>query len=137
MSDPVFEGGCLCGAVRYRASGEPSLVCFCHCRLCQRASGAPVVPWASFSTERVEWTAGRPTSYASSTWAIRGFCARCGTPLTFQFNDRPESIDLTLASLDRPQALKPNLHIHTSSRVEWLTLSDDLPAYPGPPPKPQ
>jgi hypothetical protein len=130
MSTPVYEGGCQCGAVRYRAQGEPSSVEYCHCSMCRRSAGAPVVVWATFPSADVTFPAGRPRRYASSAGAQRGFCARCGTQLTFQSDDQPEQIDLTVGSLDAPERLPPRHHLFEADRVPWLELADGLPRYP-------
>lgn len=125
----VLEGGCLCGAVRYRAEGRPSAVNYCHCRMCQRGSGAPVVVWATFPIAQFRWTRGTPTIRPSSDIAVRGFCSACGTALMWQGNDQSGSIDVTAGSLDRPEAIAPREHIWTESAVPWLHIEDSLPRY--------
>jgi hypothetical protein len=131
MSEPVYEGGCLCGAVRYRARGPVLSAPYCHCTICRRASGAPVVAWGTFTAAGFAFTAGVPARYASSATATRQFCPRCGSALTFQFHDRPEEIDVTLATLDDPAAVAPTHHTFVADRLPWLRLADDLPRYPG------
>ena len=126
----VFAGGCLCGAVRYRAEGKPLVVEHCHCGMCRRASGAPFVTWAYFPAAKVAFTRGEPTRYRSSAKGVRGFCNRCGTPLTFAYVSDPDTLDLTVATFDRPEAVTPERHIWTSSRLPWLELADDLPRHP-------
>jgi hypothetical protein len=74
-----LEGGCLCGKVRYRISAEPRGADYCHCRMCQRASGAPVVPWLTVAREGFAWIKGEPAVYRSSRKAERLFCPTCGT----------------------------------------------------------
>ncbi|MEX0696941.1 MAG: GFA family protein [Dongiaceae bacterium] len=124
-----YSGGCLCGAVRYRAEGPPRSVVYCHCRMCQRAAGAPVVPWATFPAAGFAVSAGDIAEFASSPGARRGFCKRCGTPLTFREIAEPDWIDITVASLDDPAALPPQDHIWTESSVSWLRIDDDLPRH--------
>lgn len=130
QGDTVREGGCLCGAVRYRTHGEPLLVEYCHCGMCRRAGGAPVVVWADFPTERFAWTRGAPSEYRSSAEALRGFCARCGSPLTFRWTSGTSRITVTVGSLDDPGALAPQHHIFTAYALPWLHIEDDLPRYP-------
>ena len=122
-----YVGGCLCGAVRYRADGPPRSVVYCHCRMCQRAAGAPVVPWATFAAAGFAVSAGDIAEFASSPGARRGFCRRCGTPLIFREIAEPDWIDITVASFDDPAALPPQDHIWTESSVPWLRIDDDLP----------
>jgi hypothetical protein len=124
-----IEGGCLCGAVRYRASGKAYGITHCHCRSCRRASGAPFVTWAGFDADKFSFTQGQPTSHASSSNVFRTFCNRCGTPLTYRRLDLPGSIDVTLGSMDDPEALKPEDHTWTESRLSWVALCDHLPTY--------
>ena len=126
----AIEGGCLCGAIRYRASGSAYGITHCHCRTCRRASGAPFVTWAGFDRDKFAFTRGQPASHASSPNVLRAFCATCGTALTYQRADVPGSIDVTLGSMDDPEALKPEDHTWTESRLSWLALNDRLPQYP-------
>ena len=126
----TIEGGCLCGAVRYRASGKAYGITHCHCRTCRHASGAPLVTWAGFDSDRFNFTHGQPVSYASSKNVVRTFCGRCGTALTYRRLDLPNSVDVTLGSMDEPERLSPEDHTWTESRISWARLSDDLPAYP-------
>jgi hypothetical protein len=125
-----LEGGCLCGAVRYRISAEPRHADYCHCRMCQRATGAPVVPWLTVTREAFAWSKGEPAVYRSSQNAERLFCASCGTQLAFRAIAEPDHLDVTLASLDDPEAVRPSHHIWTASRIGWFDTVDDLPRYP-------
>lgn len=123
------EGGCLCGQVRYRGEAEPSHVVHCHCAMCRRASGAPFVTWASFPGAAFAWTSGAPRILASSANVERGFCDACGATLSFRYVDRDDEIDIAVATLDRPEAVTPDRHIWTKSRLEWIHLDDGLPQY--------
>jgi len=125
----VREGGCQCGAIRYRAEGEPLMAALCHCAMCRRASAAPAVAWAMYPQAQVTFIRGEPTAYASSAEARRGFCSRCGTPLCFTATFLPGLIDITIGSLDAPEALAPTLHYWDSKRLPWLHIADDLPRY--------
>ena len=124
-----IEGGCLCGAVRYRAWGKAYGITHCHRQSCGRASGAPFVTWAGFDTDKFSFTQGQPASYASSSQVLRTFCNRCGTPLTYRRLDLPNSIDVTLGSMETPEALKPEDHTWTESQLPWIVLDDHLPTY--------
>jgi hypothetical protein len=129
MAEPVFEGGCFCGAVRYRAAGTPYHATHCHCTICRRVSGAPFVSWATFRSEHFRFTRGHPASFKSSATATRRFCDRCGTPLTFQVAATPDEIDVTLASLDHPEDVRPEDHTFVCSQLPWIILGDGLPCY--------
>jgi hypothetical protein len=124
------EGGCLCGAVRYRAAGPPKHVNHCHCRMCRVGSGAPIVTWVTFARVNFHWTKGAPTLRRSSDIAMRGFCDSCGTALLWQGDADPDMIDVTAGSLDRPEEITPQDHLWTESAVPWLKLADNLPRYP-------
>jgi GNAT superfamily N-acetyltransferase len=126
---PALAGGCACGAVRYRIEGPASDVCHCHCRLCQRSSGAPVVSWLTVPAPALHWEAGTVRERRSSPHAVRGFCADCGTALIFRADARPDLVDVTVASLDDPAGVAPRRHIWTASAMPWLRLDDDLPRH--------
>jgi hypothetical protein len=129
MSSREFCGGCLCERLRYAARALPIDVGYCHCRVCQRSSGAPVLAWASFPTDSFGYTQGSPASYRSSPRATREFCANCGTQIVFR-EDGHSRVHLNVASLDRPDALSPQYHIWTESRIPWFDTVDSLPRYP-------
>ena len=82
-----WTGGCQCGAVRYRLDAEPVGSNVCHCRMCQKAGGGPFMAFAGVKLAELVWTRGAPKVFASSDIAKRGFCADCGTPLTYRATD--------------------------------------------------
>ena len=123
------EGGCQCGAVRYRASGEPVMAAMCHCTMCRRANAAPAVAWAMFEEGRVSWTKGSVKVFASSSGAERGFCADCGTQLCFRADYIPGLVDITIGSLDAPEALAPTFHYWDSKRLPWVQFADRWPRH--------
>jgi hypothetical protein len=128
MSEDALLGGCLCGSLRYSARGEPVDAAYCHCRICQRSSGAPVLAWASFPKESFAYTLGSPASYRSSPGAVREFCPKCGTQIAFR-GDGAATVDFNVASLDEPAALPPEYHIWTDSRIPWFETADALPRH--------
>ncbi len=125
-----LTGGCDCRAIRYALSQPPFDADFCHCRTCQRTTGAPVSAWMDVKAAEVTWqTDARPTEYASSDDIRRGFCAACGSTLTYRSQSHPAYLTLAITSLDNPEAMTPRYHIHTNSSVSWLLLSDDAPRH--------
>ena len=128
MNLPV-DGGCLCGAVRYRVSAEPTDSAYCHCRMCQRRSGAPAVATVEVPVAGFAIVQGAPAAYRSSPAAHRVFCRDCGTELYFALLDDPPSLSLNLGTLDDPEATSPSKHIWTSSRLSWFDVDDGLPRH--------
>ena len=122
-------GGCLCGAVRYELAGTLVDAGYCHCRQCQRASGAPVVAWCPYPIAAFRYTSGVPAAHRSSARYQREFCGSCGTALVFRRQLDAELIDVTLASLDTPDAIAPQYHIWRMSRIAWFETSDALPRH--------
>jgi hypothetical protein len=129
MRKDIYTGGCLCGSIRYRATGNPMTPSHCHCELCRRSSGAAFVSWASFATRDFSFMQGAPARFDSSPKAFRQFCSACGTQLTFRYHATPDSIDITLASLDDPAAIRPADHIWTRRQIAWIELADGLPRF--------
>jgi len=126
----VHGGGCLCGAIRYAAQGAPLAVNHCHCVQCQRATGAAMATWATWRAADVRFVKGRPSEFASSPGARRGFCGQCGSTLTWRaVEGTPAEIDLAAGTLDDPDPITPRDHLFTKSRRRWLPLCDGLPAY--------
>ena len=127
-----LTGTCLCCFVKYRAGGEISSRVHCHCSLCRRGSGAVAATWITVPLDGFAFTEGEPAAYKWSAHATRNFCPRCGSPLAFWTDKDPGVIDIAVGTLDAPgdDAVKPDHHIWTSSRLSWLHLDDSLPAYP-------
>ena len=122
----IVSGGCQCGAVRYAVAGPLHGADICHCRMCQRAVGAPflAVFWAMAAD--LTWTRGLPKTYRSSNIAERGFCGDCGSPLFFRFLDG-DTISPTIASLDDPTIATPRHQVCVESRMPWVGSVADLP----------
>lgn len=130
MSDiEIHEGGCLCGAVRWRARGNPRNVNHCHCEMCRRSSGAVLLTFATFAAADVEFPRQPPAWRQSSATARRGFCPSCGAALAWQSLQDTGTIDLTVGTSDRPEALIPREHLWTEGAVPWLHIHDDLPRH--------
>lgn len=123
------EGGCLCGAIRYRVTGAPTNSMVCHCQSCRRAAGSPVVAWVTFPTDHFQLLRGEPSQFRSSRPVRRTFCAACGTPLTYEHQDAPRTIDVTTCSLDNPNLFPPTHHSWLSHDLAWVRFGDDLPTF--------
>ena len=125
-ADHPLTGGCQCGAIRYALTAPPERVHLCHCRMCQKAVGGPFAASAPVRRAHFAWTRGTPASFASSSLAHRDFCAACGTPLTFRYDDA-DTVSVTLGSLDRPEDVPPVRHYGIEGRLRWLDHIGTLP----------
>jgi hypothetical protein len=128
MSDttkPVLTGGCQCGAIRFALSAPPAKVSICHCRMCQKASGAPFASFAEIEKADFAWTRGQPVAFRSSSIAERDFCRDCGTPLSFRRIDGPR-IEIMTGAFDRPDRLVPIRQYGTESRLGWVVAIANL-----------
>ncbi len=125
----ILTGRCLCGAVTYEC-GQPMLApCLCHCESCRRASGAHAVAWATVARDSFRVLTGALRTYASSPPVLRQFCECCGSPLTYWNEGWPQNIDITIATLDNPQAVQPTEHIWMEDAVSWDRPNDGWPQY--------
>ncbi|WP_298439662.1 GFA family protein [uncultured Ferrimonas sp.] len=127
---PVLSGGCLCGAIRYHSSNAPFDADHCHCRQCQRSVGSVLASWMDFKRSQITWLTRSPVEYPSSEKIRRGFCPHCGASISYRHLDHPDYLTLTIASLDNPNQVAPNYHIHTRSQVSWLQINDNCRRYP-------
>jgi hypothetical protein len=118
-------GGCQCGAVRFRVTGELGRPSICHCRMCQKAFGGPYGALVSVRIDDLVWTRGERRRFASSNKVERGFCADCGTPLTFEWS--PRLIYLAIAAFDDPAPIRPVVQMALDAAVPWMAELADLP----------
>jgi hypothetical protein len=115
-----MEGGCQCGRVRYTVEIDDDTAYLCHCRMCQRATGGVSIAFKGVQKAALTWTTREPDRYASSPFAERGFCAACGTPLTYERGDAT-GMDLTVGSFDDPSRFVPTSHSGVESwHPAWL-----------------
>lgn len=129
MENVTQQGGCLCGAIRFRVTGKASSSSLCFCKTCRRAAGASPVAWFVVSIHQYELLAGRPRAYRSPESITRTFCPDCGTPLSYARDSFPDDIELTTASLDDPDAIPPTEEIWLSHRVQWACSNPELPHF--------
>jgi hypothetical protein len=124
----TFHGTCLCGEINFEYEA-PSLWCaHCHCSLCQRAHGAPVVTWVGVAEQRFHLVAADSLRwYQSSGDSERGFCSRCGTTLFFRSARWPGEIHIARSNIDGTIDLAPSVHVHCESQAGWFQFADSLP----------
>jgi hypothetical protein len=122
----VATGGCQCGAVRYALHAPLENAHVCHCRMCQKAMGNFFAAFGRIDNKNLTWTRGQPSVYRSSAAVERGFCAACGTPLSYQYLAYAR-INLTLGSLDDPSAYPPIRQYGTENCSSFLSGLTALP----------
>ncbi|MGN6466771.1 MAG: GFA family protein [Rhizobiaceae bacterium] len=122
---PLYSGGCQCGAVRFHVEGPLGDASVCHCRMCQKAFGSFYAPLVSVRHARLTWTRGKPKRFQSSHFAKRGFCAECGTPLTYE---APDGVALAIGAFDEPEEIAPVIQWGVEAKLPYV---DGIPNLPG------
>ena len=130
MSD-TFEGGCLCGGVRFAVDGAPAAVANCHCGNCRKVHGAPFGTFAIVRAGDFRWTAGEELieTFDSSPEMHRKFCGRCGAPVAIIEDWNPKGVTLCRSSFDNDPGVATGFHIFTGSKAAWHDISDALPRH--------
>ena len=128
------EGGCACGAVRYALTNGPLIVHACHCRDCQRLTGSAFVINLWIERKFVESRGEDPRSFILKGGSGRPhevcFCASCGTYVWSRYDPAPgDALFVRAGTLDRPEAVRPDVHIFTRSKLPWLQLPEGVPAF--------
>jgi hypothetical protein len=120
-----YEGGCLCGTVRFVARSRPKAVYWCHCESCRSHTGAPVSVFALFDCEAYTVTRGEITKFDSTPGQTRrGFCARCGSTLTCESLPGPTETHFHIGAFDHPEQLPPTKKEYfPEERLPWLHLN--------------
>lgn len=130
---PMHEGGCLCGSVRFTVKGTPLCAEWCHCRECQRSSGATAIPWAIWPKSAFHVTEGAAhlACFNSSYRGQRHFCRVCGATLHMvdPTEDDAGTVGVPATALDDPAIAPPTCHGWVSERVSWAHLDDGLPTH--------
>ena len=121
MSGQAITGGCQCGAVRFRLSGL-GRASICHCRMCQKAFGSFFGPLVT--AKGLEWTRGAPAHYQSSNAVRRGFCAQCGTPLTYEYEG---GVEVAIGALDEPARAAPVIQVNPADMLPFFDRLHTLP----------
>lgn len=135
LNDRPLEGHCTCGAVRYRLASAPLFVHCCHCRWCQRETGASFALNAMIETDRVVLLAGSPEVVLTPTASGKGQkiarCPACRVALWSHYAGAGDAVAFVrVGTLDEPDRLPPDIHIFTSSKQPWVVLPPGVPAVP-------
>ena len=128
MTEPL-DGGCFCGAVRFRVTGSPLALSRCHCRSCRLAAGSAGVAWAVFKRTDFALLQGDLVRYRSSPEAVRTFCGTCGTSVSYEPTDHPANIELTASTFDQPNHFAPAREVWVSHCLAWEQLDHSLPRF--------
>ena len=134
MSDMIHEGGCGCGALRYRVQGEPIFVNNCHCTQCQHQTGSTSVVNAFYESERIEVTSGRFTEHEVKAGSggphVICRCDACGTAVLSYYPRLGRlGAGLRVGTLDDPAWAKPDAVIFVTEKMPWVALPDDIPVF--------
>lgn len=129
MTETIFEGGCLCGAIRYRAAARPMRAVICHCSICRKHTGAPIASFVHFPIDSFTWLKEQPKRYRSSEFAERGFCSQCGSTVTMHEEALSDRVQVAIGSLDQPDRVAVNDHVWTQDQISWFDVRDDLPRF--------
>jgi hypothetical protein len=128
-----IAGGCLCGKVRYSASGDPAFVGICHCRDCQKFNGSAFavvigVPKSAFSLQGQVATYSKAGDTGKSI--ERRFCPVCGSSIADEASAVPDLVMISSGTLDDPSWVKPAMQIYCDSAQPWVQLGGDMKAFP-------
>jgi hypothetical protein len=134
MSGGVFaSGGCACGAIRFSLTSPPMIVHCCHCRDCQRQTGSAFVLNALIETDQIRLDQGAPVAVSVPTNSGGPHdvyrCAHCATAVWSDYGDRPGLRFVRVGTLDEAERVPPDVHIFTRSKVPWVGLPPDTPAF--------
>lgn len=126
----IHEGGCLCGAVRYRVKAEPPRVSACHCRNCQKRTGSAFGAAGYFHEADVEFVRGEPRAYEfrsdeSGRWLRNFFCPACGTTVSWTAESMPGLRGVAIGTFDDPKWLRPSRHGWMRSALGWVLPAPD------------
>ena len=127
-----LEGGCACGAVRYRLASKPMFVHCCHCLNCQKHTGSAFVINLLIEADRVELLAGAPQAVdVPRDDGSKQRISRCPTCQVAVYSDygRPEVLFVRAGTFDQPGSVTPDVHIFTKSKLSWVTLPESVPAF--------
>ena len=128
----MYEGGCLCGAVRFEIAGPIRNIVYCHCSRCRKAQGSAFATNGIVAAGDLSITSGADelTVYESMPGKTKHFCRVCGSPIASKNAADPESVRVRIGTIDSVIAERPMAHIFATSKAEWEQICDDLPQYP-------
>jgi hypothetical protein len=129
MATSRIEGHCLCRSVVFEYDAEPNWTLHCHCESCRRATSSPMTTWISVPLAAFRFKQGMPRYFHSTPDVTRGFCATCGSPLTYENRRLPDEVHLLAASLADPAHVRPSRHVFVDEQLSWFEIADRLPRF--------
>ncbi|MGB0505009.1 MAG: GFA family protein [Pikeienuella sp.] len=133
QTDNPLTGGCMCGAIRFEITGQPSRVLHCHCQSCRSHTGASAATLAVLRADQVHFSGEPRKPYASAPGVERAFCSDCGASLTWEtvFGDEGPMCAIHISAFDDPAALPPTGHSFYNERIPGFDIADELPRHEG------
>lgn len=131
-TENTYSGSCLCGGIQFKASHLSPKMGHCHCSMCRKFHGAAFATFGETSAEHFEWIQGEQLlkGYTAANGTTRQFCSECGSSLIFKPSGEDTGlVEFALGALDDPISEKPDAHIFTAYKANWLEICDDLPQH--------
>ncbi len=136
MNNDQNKGSCLCGKITFSVGEFMPVIGHCHCNMCQKFHGAAFSTFVEVNVKQLTWLSGKAnlSDYKAENKTVRTFCRCCGSSLLFEsaYNRKAQTIEVALAAFDdisEHQAVTPDAHIYTESKVPWLDINDKLPQF--------
>lgn len=127
MNEQKLTGHCYCGAVKFQINGESDWVGHCHCESCRRQSGSVMTTFAGFKLDQLRFTGAIPKRTITDDGVTRSFCGECGSPVSYEYKNRPDEIHMQLGLFDDLERLVPQDHSFLEEKVSWLHADEHLP----------
>lgn len=129
----MYEGGCLCGKVRFEIMGPIRNIVYCHCSQCRKAQGSAFATNGIVKASEFAILSGADelTGYESTPGQTKFFCKHCGSPIMSKTESRPEQVRVRLGTIESDILERPSAHIFVTSKANWEEIAGDLPQYEG------
>jgi hypothetical protein len=127
-----YHGSCLCGAIQFELSNLSPKMAHCHCSMCRKFHGAAFATFGETSADKFNWIKGAELlkSYLAPNGTTRQFCSICGSSLTFKPSGEDNGlVEFALGALDDPISERPDAHIFSAYKADWMELTDNLPKF--------
>ena len=124
------EGGCFCNAVKFTVTADSFWSSLCYCKSCTKISSAPVMAWAGFFKNQVNWTGKEVSEFNSSKGVQRGFCKKCGSTLSYcgeKFGN--DKIFIATVAFKNPNLFPPTEQVFTCESLDWMNPNNKIPKF--------